>query len=41
MRILYTGDFKVSVQCRAGPLGLSRVAFFTAGVSNGLQYRAT
>lgn len=38
--IFYRSDFKSSLQCRTGPLGLSRVAFFTASVLNGLQYRA-
>lgn len=40
MRILFVNDFKVSVQCKMGPLGLSLVAFFTDGVLNSLQNRA-
>lgn len=32
--------FHNSVQCRAGPAGLSVVAFFSGRIQNGLQKRA-
>lgn len=38
--VFYTWMIAVSVQWRTSPLGLSGVAFFTASVWNGLQYRA-